>query len=92
MSMNNGHTWFLLGLAFPVLMLFVHVFKRALPPGIGKPWAWLSAAFVSVLVGEMTGLLAATGIDSRSAMKSVLLLGVILVLIQDFINRVCRWP
>jgi hypothetical protein len=91
--MNDGNISFLApGLVFALLILFLHVFQRAVPEGLGNPWAWVAAAFVTVLAGQGTGLLAALGIDPHVALKGVLLCGVGLVLLGDFINRVCRWP
>jgi len=91
--MNNGIVPYLaMAFAIPLLMLLVRALKNALPEGVMKPWAWIAAAFVFVLAAEGTGLLQSIGIDPRSAMKGVLLCGLSLVLIEDGINRILRWP
>jgi hypothetical protein len=91
--MNDGNISFLaLGLVFGLLMVFLHAFKRAVPEGLGNPWAWVAAAFVTVFACQGTGLLAALNIDPHAALKWVLACGVGLVLLRDFKNRVSLRP
>jgi hypothetical protein len=87
--MNDGNFSLLaLALVFALLMFFLRVFRRAVPEGLGNPWAWVAAAFVTVLAGRATGLLAALGIDPHTALKGVLASGVVLALLGDFKDRI----
>ena len=38
--------------AIPLPMLLVRALAKALPEGVGKPWAWFAAAFVFVLAAK----------------------------------------
>jgi hypothetical protein len=92
--MNDGNFSFLaLGLVLGLLMVFLHAFKRAVPEGLGNPWAWVAAAFVTVLLaGRATGLLAALGIDPHAALMWVLVGGVVLAMLVDFKDRIDLRP
>jgi hypothetical protein len=87
--MNDGHfSPLALGLVFGLLLFFLRVFRRAGPEGHGNAWAWVAAAFVTVLAGHATGLLAALGIDQHAALKGVLACGVGLAVLGDFKDRI----
>jgi hypothetical protein len=91
--MNDANFSFLaLGLVFGLMMVFLHAFKRAVPEGLRNPWAWVAAAFVTVLAGNKTGLLADLGIDPHAALKWVLVCGVGLALLGDFKDRIDLRP
>jgi hypothetical protein len=87
--MNDGNFSLLApGLVFGLLVLFLLVFRRAVPEGLGNPWAWVAAAFVTVLAGQSIGLPAALGIDPHAALKGVLACGVVLALLGDLKDRI----
>jgi hypothetical protein len=92
MIVTNGLMgWIAIAFAIPLIMLLAGGVKNALPPGVSKGWAWLTAIFVFLLVADRTGLLESIGFDPRAAMKWLLVCGMGMVLLEERTNRALPW-
>ena len=90
--MTNGFMgWIVIAFAIPLMMLLVGGVKNALPPGVSKGWAWLTAIFIFLLVAERSGLLESIGFDPRVAMKWLIVCGMGMAVLEECINRALPW-
>jgi hypothetical protein len=79
------------GFAIPLLMLLVGSVKNALPPGVGKGWVWLTVLFIFLVAGR-SGLLESVGFDRRAAMQWVIVCGMGMAVVGEYIGRVRPRP